>query len=304
MRTFTPTSSTAASTPPGHQAPDGLSDSAVVDHHLVDTEVAELRLAVSTSRGGDDPHSSQPSQDGERHAHRRGAATDQDALPFPAVHAGGQRSGRRLQHLGQGPEHAPRQAAGEGDHLAGGDAGVLGVPAVEVPAHPAHHRGHLRSCRELTTRCRGHSPDGLDAGYAGEGPRVREPLPEVLLGPVQAERVDLDQHPTGLWVGIGTVVTRRTSGPPGCSTTTARIIGSSNDVQVERASVLDAQSFRWGPFDRKVGAGALEEALMRQDYDTVVCRMRTTRPAGQSHGRDRAAGRASGTQPGGHAGIG
>jgi hypothetical protein len=69
----------------------------------------------------------------------------QQRLARLCIETDGQRPVGRLQHLGHRSERRPAKLGGEGDQLAGGDAGVLGVATVERAAHPTHHRRDLLS---------------------------------------------------------------------------------------------------------------------------------------------------------------
>src|SRR5580704_12425003 len=100
-------------------------------------------------------------------------------------------------HPVDGPEGGPVQVAAERDHLRGGDAGVVRVPAVEDPAHAPHQRGDLLPCPELPAGALFDDPGRLDARHPGEGDALRQAQPQVQFEAVEPERPDPDQHPAG-----------------------------------------------------------------------------------------------------------
>ena len=71
---------------------------------------------------------------------------------------------------------------------AAGTQDELGVAAVERATHPAHHRHHLLPGPESPPGGLDHA-GGLDPRHPREGAAVREALPEVELGAVDAERL-------------------------------------------------------------------------------------------------------------------
>ena len=154
--------------------------------------------AVGVAGGGEHGHAEPAGEHGGRHPDRRGAAADQDRLAGLRVETDGERTVRRLQHLGYGAEGGPVEVAGERDDLAHGHAGVLGVAAVEGAAHAAHHRRDLRAGRELAAGAGDDDAGRLDAEHAREGHAVGEAEPGVQLGAVEPEGLDLDQHLTRL----------------------------------------------------------------------------------------------------------
>ena len=112
------------------------------------------------------------------------------------VEANGERAERRLQHLGNGAEGRPLQITRERDHLARGDARVLGVAPVERAPHATHHGGDLLADGELAARALGDDAGSLDAQHSRERDTGREALTGLQLGSVQPERLHLDEHPT------------------------------------------------------------------------------------------------------------
>ena len=66
-----------------------------------------------------------------------------------------------------------------------------------TPAHPAHHGRDLLAGGELAAGRVGDDAGRLDAEHARERHALGQPEPRVQLGAVEAERLDLDQHPAG-----------------------------------------------------------------------------------------------------------
>ena len=165
---------------------------------MVDPDGAQRVEPVGAACGRQHRRAAGLGQDGGDHAHGRGAAADQQRLPGLQVQADVQGPVRGLQHLRHGAERGPRQLGPERDHVGGRHARVLGVAAVELAAHPAHHRHHLLAGGELAARRLDDHAGGLDPRHARERDPLGEAEARVQLRAVQAERLDLDQHPAGL----------------------------------------------------------------------------------------------------------
>ncbi len=210
-----PTSSIATSTPPGRIRRTCLGDLAAVDDRVVDADRLERAGPLGTAGGRDDREAAILGEDGRGHADRGGAAADQQRLPGLGVEADGERSVGGLEHLGDRAERRPVEVGAERDDLAGGDAGVLGVAAVERAAHPAHHRRDLPAGLELAPGSRDHGAGGLDAEHAREGDALGEPESRVQLGAVSPNALTrISTHP-GAGSGIGSSRISRASGGPG-----------------------------------------------------------------------------------------
>jgi hypothetical protein len=134
---------------------------------------------------------------------RGGAAADQQGLSRPGVESDGEGAVGGLQHLGDRAEGGGVEVAVEGDDLGGGNAGVLGVAAVEGAAHPTHHGHHLLPRRELLARAGGDDSGGLDAEHPRKGHALGEAEAGVQLGAVEPERRDADQYPARFGGGNG-----------------------------------------------------------------------------------------------------
>ena len=193
-----PTSSSATSTPSGtiSRTAAAISPSSTI---AWSTPIAsQCAGALGAAGGGEDGQAAVLGEHGGGHADRRGAAADQQRLAGLGVEPDGQRAVGGLEHLGDGAEGRPVEVGVERDDLAGGDAGVLGVAAVEGAAHAAHHRRDLLPGRELAAGGGGDDAGGLDAQHARERHALGEPKPGVQLGAVEPECLDAMSTQPGL----------------------------------------------------------------------------------------------------------
>ena len=113
---------------------------------------------------------------------------------------------------------------------------VLGVTAVELAAHPAHQGDDLRARLELAAGCGLDDAGCLDSGDAREGARVRlAPCRKCSSDRLSPNAFTRMSTQPGFGVGMGTSRICRTSGAPGPSTTTARIVRAHAVASVPRS---------------------------------------------------------------------
>ena len=72
----------------------------------------------------------------------------------------------------------------------------MGVAAVERAAHATHHRHDLLASMELAARTGCHDAGCFDPEHPGKDHPFGQTETGMELGPVQAKRLNLDQHPT------------------------------------------------------------------------------------------------------------
>ena len=190
-----PTSSSAASTPPGTSAWTAAAISPVSSSGWSTPSSAQPVEPVAPAGGREHGRPELPRERGRGDADRRRAAADQQRLAGAQVQPGRQRAVRGLQRLGQRADDLPRQLRRDRDHAAGRDDGVLGVAAVERAAHAAHHRHDLLPRRQAGAGRGVDDAGALDPGHAREARALREPEPQVQLRAVQPERLDADPDP-------------------------------------------------------------------------------------------------------------
>lgn len=174
---------------------------AVINQGMGDTEFAQQFHPLRITRGRQHGEALFLRQYRGRDPDRRRATTDQNGLPRLDVQSCVKGSVGRLQHLRQCSERGPVKRGLHRYDGTGRNHCVLGIAAVELPAHTAHHRDHLLPGRELLTRCEIHRAGRLDPRDDREAGVRGKPGPEVVLGPVQPERLHLDPNPTRLRLG-------------------------------------------------------------------------------------------------------
>jgi len=109
------------------------------------------------------------------------------------------------------------------------DAGES-IPSIERAPHSAHHGRDPLALDEFPAWRSGDCADSLDAQHAREHDVGRVALTREHFRPVKTERHHPDQHLPSPRPGTARLSILRTSGPPGASMTTARIVS----VKVDR----------------------------------------------------------------------
>ena len=99
-----------------------------------------------------------------------------------------------MQHFRNGAKGFPGQFCLDALDLAYGHGRVLRVPAVDLPAQAAHGCSHPVAGLELATGCGFHDSGSFNAEHPRQLDARRVTLPREKLGPVQAKRLNANQH--------------------------------------------------------------------------------------------------------------